>query len=103
VTPETRDAPYRAAPTDFLTKPLERTEVLLRTRNLLETRFLTSRSRTRNRSLEAKLSYQAFHDSLTGLANRALFRDRLQHAVSRGMRDVDRFAVSFWTSTISSR
>src|SRR5690606_9286395 len=29
---------------------------------------------------EDELEYQAFHDPLTGLANRALFRDRLLHA-----------------------
>jgi diguanylate cyclase (GGDEF)-like protein len=68
---------------DFLTKPVERTEVLLRTRNLLETRFLHLALKDENRSLEAKLVHQAFHDSLTGLANRALFRDRAQHALSR--------------------
>jgi diguanylate cyclase (GGDEF)-like protein/PAS domain S-box-containing protein len=38
---------------------------------------------TERRRLEDELRHQAFHDSLTGLANRALFLDRLQHAMSR--------------------
>jgi diguanylate cyclase (GGDEF)-like protein/PAS domain S-box-containing protein len=38
---------------------------------------------TPRHSLEEELRHQAFHDSLTGLANRALFLDRLQHAMSR--------------------
>jgi diguanylate cyclase (GGDEF)-like protein len=77
---------------DFLTKPLERTEVLLRTRNLLETRYLHLALKDENRALEAKLVYQAFHDSLTGLANRALFRNRAEHALQRAIRG-ERLAV----------
>ena len=38
---------------------------------------------TQRRGLEQELRHQAFHDSLTGLANRALFLDRLQHAMAR--------------------
>ncbi|MEO5902335.1 MAG: EAL domain-containing protein [Ilumatobacteraceae bacterium] len=35
---------------------------------------------------EDELSHNAFHDSLTGLANRALFHDRLEHALQRTAR-----------------
>ncbi|MCZ3388230.1 MAG: EAL domain-containing protein [Actinomycetia bacterium] len=56
---------------------------------------LTCHDVTERRALEQQLSYQAFHDSLTGLANRALFRDRLEHAISRTSRSQSRFAVLF--------
>jgi len=39
--------------------------------------------RARNEVLHAELGHQAFHDSLTGLSNRALFSERLEHALSR--------------------
>ena len=37
---------------------------------------------TDRKSLEAEIEYRAFHDALTGLANRALFMDRVQHALA---------------------
>ncbi|HEX4579334.1 MAG TPA: EAL domain-containing protein [Candidatus Dormibacteraeota bacterium] len=40
-----------------------------------------------NGRLEAKLEHQAFHDSLTGLANRALLAQRIQTALLHGPRD----------------
>jgi diguanylate cyclase (GGDEF)-like protein/PAS domain S-box-containing protein len=42
---------------------------------------------TQRNALEAELRHQAFHDSLTGLANRALFADRIDHAIRRLHRD----------------
>jgi diguanylate cyclase (GGDEF)-like protein/PAS domain S-box-containing protein len=37
---------------------------------------------TDQRALEAQLTYQAFHDPLTGLPNRALFRERVEYALA---------------------
>ncbi|HZS58696.1 MAG TPA: EAL domain-containing protein [Gemmatimonadaceae bacterium] len=45
--------------------------------------------------LEAQLTHQAFHDALTGLANRALFRDRVEHALTRTERHASGVAVLF--------
>jgi diguanylate cyclase (GGDEF)-like protein/PAS domain S-box-containing protein len=49
--------------------------------------FVSSeRDITEERTLAEQLSHQALHDSLTGLANRALFEDRLAQAHSRILR-----------------
>lgn len=46
------------------------------------------------KAFEQQLTYQAFHDSLTGLPNRALFIERLNQAIKRSNRDEHhRFAV----------
>ncbi len=41
---------------------------------------------TERKELEAKLSHHAFYDILTGLPNRALFMDRLEHVYARSSR-----------------
>ncbi|HEX6461541.1 MAG TPA: EAL domain-containing protein [Thermoleophilaceae bacterium] len=43
--------------------------------------------------LEEELTRQAFHDGLTGLANRALFRDRLDQALARSVRSQELLSV----------
>lgn len=50
---------------------------------------------TEHRALEARLLHQAFHDPLTGLPNRALFHDRLGHALARAGREGQTCAVLF--------
>lgn len=50
---------------------------------------------TARKTLEAELTHQAFHDALTGLANRALFLDRVAHALARAPRSRRRVAVLF--------
>jgi len=56
---------------------------------------VTSRDVTDRKEAEARLAYQAFHDPLTGLPNRTLFLDRLDHALTRAGRDGDQVAVLF--------
>lgn len=50
---------------------------------------------TLRKQLELQLQHQAFHDSLTGLANRALFRDRVAHALARQARRRGAVSVLF--------
>jgi diguanylate cyclase (GGDEF)-like protein/PAS domain S-box-containing protein len=50
---------------------------------------------TTRKGLEEELRRQAFRDSLTGLANRALFADRLEHALARTRRFGQPIAVLF--------
>jgi diguanylate cyclase (GGDEF)-like protein/PAS domain S-box-containing protein len=50
---------------------------------------------TERRRLEDDLSHLAFHDGLTGLANRVLFRDRLEQAYADAARGGQTVAVLF--------
>jgi diguanylate cyclase (GGDEF)-like protein/PAS domain S-box-containing protein len=54
-----------------------------------------ARDITARKALEAQLAYDALHDPLTGLANRALFHDRVAHALARAGRTAGRIAVLF--------
>jgi len=50
---------------------------------------------TDRKRLEEQLTHQALHDPLTKLANRVLFRDRVEHALSRAVRKQTPLAVMF--------
>ena len=69
----------------------------------IEGLVLTCRDISERKTFEEQLAHQAFHDALTGLPNRALFMERLGHALARARRrrtpvgvlflDLDNFKV----------
>ena len=56
---------------------------------------LTCRDISERKAFEEHLAYQAFHDSLTSLPNRALFMERLEHAQARSQRQGKTVGVLF--------
>jgi diguanylate cyclase (GGDEF)-like protein/PAS domain S-box-containing protein len=56
---------------------------------------LNIRDISERKSFQAELEHQAFHDTLTGLPNRALFRNRVTHALAGQRRDRLPVAVLF--------
>ncbi|MGB2940478.1 MAG: EAL domain-containing protein [Candidatus Dormiibacterota bacterium] len=55
--------------------------------------LVLSQDITERKRLDEALRHQAFHDGLTGLANRALFRDRIEHALAQRPRSRGECAV----------
>jgi diguanylate cyclase (GGDEF)-like protein/PAS domain S-box-containing protein len=54
---------------------------------------LNTRDVTERKKLEDELAHQAYHDSLTGLSNRGVFREMVEHALTRSRRNNTRLAV----------
>jgi putative two-component system response regulator len=81
ITPEAKRRALSAGARDFLSKPFDTTEVLLRIKNLLETRFLHLQLQNQNQALEAKVRErtreleQTQIEILLRLAQAAEFRD----------------------------
>jgi putative two-component system response regulator len=81
ITPEAKRRALSAGARDFLSKPFDTTEVLLRIKNLLETRSLHLQLQNQNQALEAKVRErtreleQTQVEILQRLAHAAEFRD----------------------------
>ena len=76
---------------DFVSKPFDLAEVLMRVHNLLEVRLLHEAARSHGEMLEAL----ALHDQLTGLANRRLLADRMSMAVAHARRNKTAMALMY--------
>lgn len=74
---------------DFISKPFDRAEVLMRVHNLLEVRLLHAAARDHGRLMESL----ALSDPLTGLANRRLLADRVAMAILHARRNHSAMAV----------
>lgn len=79
--PEARERALSGGAKDFLTKPLDRPEILLRVRNLLETRYLHLQQQGQNQQLENRVRERTSAlehsqaEMLQRLAQAAEFRD----------------------------
>jgi len=82
---------FQAGARDFISKPFDLVEVKTRIRNMLEVRLLYKKLENYNKVLEQR----TLHDSTTGLPNRALFDDRLTHAIALAKRHSWMLAVMF--------
>ncbi|PIR19689.1 MAG: diguanylate cyclase response regulator [Elusimicrobia bacterium CG11_big_fil_rev_8_21_14_0_20_64_6] len=76
---------------DFISKPFDLSEVLMRVRNMLEVRLLHAADLNHAKQLEVL----ALNDALTGLANRRLLSDRLSRALVHARRNKSAMAVLY--------
>ncbi len=76
---------------DFVSKPFDLAEVLMRVHNMLEVRLLHEAARKYGKKLEEL----ALNDPLTGLANRRLLADRMAMALVHAHRNRSAMAVVY--------
>ncbi len=81
----------RSGARDFVSKPFDLAEVLMRVHNLIEVRLLQKMARAQVKELEAL----ALQDPLTGLANRRLATERMFIALAHGRRNASAMAVIY--------
>lgn len=89
--PEHKLRALKVGAKDFISKPFELAEVLVRVHNMLEVRLLHVASRNHAKILESL----ALNDSLTGLANRRLLEDRMSIALVHARRNKSAMAVMY--------
>jgi diguanylate cyclase (GGDEF)-like protein/PAS domain S-box-containing protein len=98
-------AGYAGSDTEVLECTLRHSDGTLRQFEVLHTNLLqdeavrgivlNSRDVSERKAFEEQLAHQAFHDPVTNLANRALFAERVRHAVARNRREHSGIAVIF--------
>ena len=76
---------------DFVAKPCDLVEVLMRVHNMLEVRLLHEAARAQGRILESL----ALNDPLTALANRRLLADRMEMALVHARRNQSAMGVVY--------
>jgi two-component system, cell cycle response regulator len=76
---------------DFISKPFDLAEVLMRVRNMLEVRLLHEAARNHAKMLESL----ALKDPLTGLANRRLLAERMSMGLAHARRNKSTMAVVY--------
>jgi two-component system, cell cycle response regulator len=81
----------RGGAKDFISKPFDLAEVVMRVQNMLEVRLLHEAARNQAKLLES----QALNDPLTGLANRRLLDDRMSMALVHARRNKSAMAVVY--------
>jgi diguanylate cyclase (GGDEF)-like protein len=81
----------KAGARDFVHKPFDIEEILLRIHNTLEIRIAHQRAL----STSARLETLALHDPLTGLANRRLLEDRVRMTLKHARRERGQMALLY--------
>jgi diguanylate cyclase (GGDEF)-like protein len=81
----------KAGAKDFVSKPFDMAEVLMRVHNMLEVRMLHVAARDHGKMLEAL----ALNDPLTGLANRRLLAERMSMALAHARRNKGAMALVY--------
>jgi diguanylate cyclase (GGDEF)-like protein len=76
---------------DFVSKPFDLAEVLMRVHNMVEVRLLHKAARSHSKIMESL----ALNDPLTGLANRRLLADRISMALVHAHRNKSSMALVY--------